>query len=557
MKSLLTLLAALCLYTPSHGESGPVPTLINGTPVPAGTWAEVVRITSSGGACTATLVGPRVIATAAHCATTGDTVSFKYKGENYTAKMTRSPLFNNSTVQHDVCLGYVNKEIPDVKPMTVGDTASTGLDITVLGYGCINPGGTGGNDGILRIGDTKVVNFSGTDMVSRLSGGAALCYGDSGGPAFTKAGVKLLGINSKGNISDTSWYMRLDLPQSISFMKDFAQANSTTICGINSDCSGSTPPPPADPSCQLTANPSSVKQGEGLSLMLAAINATSADIDGTPVNVPNGEKRITPTSSGSSVATVKNAQGLSATCRADYTVMNNPPPPSTPSCVLTAIPKTVQVGQPVTLSLQSTNANYASIDGNSVSIPNGSIQVTRLQAADYSGAGFVRNATGASGNCFTDYKVEQGTAPPPAGEFTITPTHCGDNYFPETGVKSACLALVSKDSSFTDMKAPMVILINFIDGSQEVLMPLGKKALGGASTGQAKEEWTVFTNGLSKGLSYPVAASRKATYTKRLSGDVPLAIEGYTSKNSLFLVDKLDAFSIVSRLSNLEKPALH
>ena len=61
---------------------------------------------------TATIVGPRVIVTAAHCANTGATATFKFNGANYSATITRSPDYQGK--DHD---GYV----PDLDCIGGGD----------------------------------------------------------------------------------------------------------------------------------------------------------------------------------------------------------------------------------------------------------------------------------------------------------------------------------------------------------------------------------------------------------------------------------------------------
>ncbi len=232
--------------------------LINGTPVPQGQFQEVVNINSDGAFCTATVVGPRVIITAGHCADTGNNANFKINGKAYVAKMTQSSLFQGQ--DHDISVGITSEDITGIQYASVGGKATTGLGITLMGYGCTNPGGGGGNDGVLRMGETVITAFSKFDMVSRKAGGAALCFGDSGGPAFLLDRGKhlLLGVNSKGNIQDTNYDTRTDVTESTTFLQTMATQNGVTICGINKDFGGDTPPPTA-PTCSLTANPSSIQ----------------------------------------------------------------------------------------------------------------------------------------------------------------------------------------------------------------------------------------------------------------------------------------------------------
>ncbi len=242
------------------------PFLINGRNVPASDFKEVVKLSTSTGFCTATIVGSHVIVTAAHCGKDGDIAKFSYEGVDYKATLTRSPLYPKE--DHDLALGLVTEEIEKVSPVSIGGKAKVGSELTLMGYGCTepikekqdpqdededkqdqDPDQEEDQDdpwwwwsaavSVLRQGETKVVKMSEFDMVSKMAGGSALCYGDSGGPAFVKSGseYQLLGVNSKGNIKDTNYNLRLDLKESQEFLSDFAKSNKVEICGVTKTCS--------------------------------------------------------------------------------------------------------------------------------------------------------------------------------------------------------------------------------------------------------------------------------------------------------------------------------
>jgi hypothetical protein len=228
------LIAVVCLNVQARDIA---PNLINGQPVTDGSFDQVVRIKTNGAGCTATIVGARVIITAAHCGETGKEAKFRFDGEEYTAKLTQSPLY--PTKDLDVSVGILDKDIIGANPASIGGKAVIGEEITLLGYGCTKTDGTGGNDGVLRIGKAKITGWAGTyDIVSSTPGGAALCFGDSGGPAFLENSGKfeLLGINSKGNIKDTNYNSRLDHKDSLDFLKKIAKDNKVDICGVNANC---------------------------------------------------------------------------------------------------------------------------------------------------------------------------------------------------------------------------------------------------------------------------------------------------------------------------------
>lgn len=216
-----------------------VPTLIGGDPAPKDKYPSTVRI-FSGGSCTATLVGPQVVLSAAHCMDDGMGVEFDYNGAR---------IKSNACDHHP---GYADNQTKDFalcwlsEPLTgTWETINTdhglvskGDTVTLTGYGCTEEGGGGGNDGILREGSAKVTktpsrnNF---DIVTSAAKGA-LCFGDSGGPAFYSgdSGRVVIGVNSRGNIKDTSYLSAVHMADQ-NFMKKWSEKRKLGICGVTLD----------------------------------------------------------------------------------------------------------------------------------------------------------------------------------------------------------------------------------------------------------------------------------------------------------------------------------
>lgn len=545
VRVVCAVLTFLCTF--SWAAKKAVPTLINGTDVPEGTWQEVVSINTRGDGCTATIVGPRAIVTAAHCGANGLKSVFTFKGTRYEAVFNRSPRYPNQ--DHDIAIGVLSSDIAGASPIKIGGVPKKGDAVTLFGYGCTRPDGSGGNNGKLRMGDSSIFGFSAYDIVSRTPGGAVLCFGDSGGPTVSKitGTPMILAVNSKTNFaSSTSYSTQLVHPDSIAFLKDISAKNGNlVICGVTSECGD---PPPPDPTCRLTANPSTVTINQSFSLVLNAENATSAEIDGTPANVPTSEKRMIATGTGrfTKSATVRNAVGRTATCSADYTVEPENPG-NRPGCTITAVPSVAKIGETVTLNLATTgNVTEASIDGNPVQFPLGKFNIARLSVGQYAATGFAKGP-GGSVNCFTDYRVTE--APPPMAEFILTPTFCGENQFPESGVKSACLALVKTDPSWT-MTAKEILLLNHTDRPLEAMITLASTPIsGGAGPGQTANELVNFGNALNLGGLVPVLNTRNVTMVQAAGGGAPLSLKGRSShKGRLFSVPKLSLSDVHSAL---------
>lgn len=218
--------------------------LIGGTPATPGEWPGVFYTSQGNSRCTGTVIGSRVVASAAHCMSNGGRLTLTYKGETFSGVCEHATQYrSNSTADWALCL--LDRALPDPIAESVNVDAArvaTGKELVLMGYGCVQNGGGGGNDGTLRIGKAPVTSMpSGTnyDIVTR--GRSALCFGDSGGPSFVvdAEGKRWqTGINSRGNISDTSYLSSLHVGVAKAFYEGWAQRKAVTICGIHADAEG-------------------------------------------------------------------------------------------------------------------------------------------------------------------------------------------------------------------------------------------------------------------------------------------------------------------------------
>ena len=224
--------------------------LIGGREVGDGEYGEVVRITNGRASCSATLIGRKVLLTAAHCTSEGGSVRFEYKREVFNAVCALAPDYRQQVGDQDMALCKLDKEYPGALASVSDKGPTLGEEVILIGYGCINPGGGGGNDGILRVGAAPVTRESDEQYYSfHTKGSSALCFGDSGGPSFSMSTPDthnyVIGVNSRGNIRDLSLLTAVYHPKSREFMTSWAQSGSETllICGLNTQCDSEEPPP--------------------------------------------------------------------------------------------------------------------------------------------------------------------------------------------------------------------------------------------------------------------------------------------------------------------------
>ena len=173
--------------------------LINGTVTTARPSVGLLSVSG----CTATLIGPRTVLTAAHCVDSdGQADSFCSGGTCVWGTYIRHPNYNPSNFDHDIALLRLNQDfqaLTGIRPSPIPSGAPhSGLSVNIFGYGCTTWNTSTGYG-------TKREGWNTIDSVNPLhiqwdGNGTRLCQGDSGGPAFW--GECLVGVNSHRS---TSW----------------------------------------------------------------------------------------------------------------------------------------------------------------------------------------------------------------------------------------------------------------------------------------------------------------------------------------------------------------
>lgn len=219
--------------------------VINGVPTSSTVWPATRAIVSTGGSCTSTVVGDKVLLTAAHCLPDGGTVKTRIRGAQVSFVCDHHPSYADDFTL-DFALCKTSQSITGINFERVNTSIAypqIGATLVLLGYGCLETGGHDGSFGTLFQGTGSVVERPSSDSAYIVTDGpSAVCYGDSGGASYflTSAGQgiarrEIVGLNSRGDIATKSYISATATSGFIEWALEWSETNDAHICGIHAE----------------------------------------------------------------------------------------------------------------------------------------------------------------------------------------------------------------------------------------------------------------------------------------------------------------------------------
>jgi hypothetical protein len=164
--------------------------------------AAVVELARSGAlVCSGTVIAPRAILTAAHCASAGVTDATSGAVTATVIGWRVDPDFDPATLAHDVAIAIVDPPITTIAPAALAadpDGLAVGGLVRVVGFGLASAGDT---QAPARRSGTSQIGALTADAIATVAAPSQTCEGDSGGPAF--AGAVVVGVASSGDAACT------------------------------------------------------------------------------------------------------------------------------------------------------------------------------------------------------------------------------------------------------------------------------------------------------------------------------------------------------------------
>ncbi len=223
-----------------------------------------LRFDNGASICSAVLVSPRVLLTAAHCVdptfrgassltiramNKPDVVNLMQAETIAVTTVLRHPQWNPSAQESafDFAALLLERAPVGVTPAVLSRaTPVNGAMVRLSGYGR-----TGANDGassgVRRSVSTPITSVSAAEFEFGTNGGVGICAGDSGGPSFI--GDTVVGIHSRTESASCGRGVDMRVDARVAFVDSFIAANDPPTCAQDGRCAASCSTPDLDCPC--------------------------------------------------------------------------------------------------------------------------------------------------------------------------------------------------------------------------------------------------------------------------------------------------------------------
>lgn len=289
----LALLALALACASNNDEKEPMdePLAVNVATVTAGNPAPeaeyVVKLTDARThalRCTASLIGPRLLLTAAHCLVEGTAdrgaelcATLETTSGTTRVRVADSFVHDDFAVLGPMATSFANDlaVLELARPVSVVPleleleaSAEAGEAVQVLGYG--RTSAEQHDEGQRRTTLATVASTTAADFT--LAGPTLPCVFDSGGPVLSMASGRQLGVVSSGDAECASHARIMALNAAAAFIDPYLQSNQSSDSDDNGECARPDEPDGAQAGCNAAAAPALASQGE-LWLMLGLVAA--------------------------------------------------------------------------------------------------------------------------------------------------------------------------------------------------------------------------------------------------------------------------------------------
>lgn len=222
--------------------------IVGGEPIaPSSAVGSATIVISTGlGQCSATVIGPRVVLTGAHCIERSSEA--RIVSGNASIRLTCTPHPNYPTnVSADFALCMAEDDLPTAAVAQVNadpGRLTTGKRVTLVGFGCRDANGIS-KLGLLSQGTAVITTVPQqstnlNDPLYTSTKGATSCFGDGGGGLFDlsagdQARPLLIGVQSRSDLSQVLFAATVGTPAFLNWAGVWSNANGRLICGIDNE----------------------------------------------------------------------------------------------------------------------------------------------------------------------------------------------------------------------------------------------------------------------------------------------------------------------------------